>query len=113
MQNTNRSSLMLAVYVAILILAPRLAHSAEASHTIDVLVVYPGAAQDHLQQYAEAGNANDWGETEMGPFLNASLARVNQIYTQSGIDVEFKVAHHQQIDLSYMDAGWNHHFISA
>jgi hypothetical protein len=116
MQNTKRSSLILAVYVAMLILAPRLAHSAEASHTIDVLVVYPGAAQGHLQQmiqYAEAGNANDWGETEMGPFLDATLARVSQIYTQSGIDVEFRVAHHQQIDLSYIDADWENNFISA
>jgi hypothetical protein len=107
---------MFVAYVAILILAPRLAHSAEASHTIDVLVVYPGAAQGHLQQmiqYAEAGNANDWGETEMGPFLDATLARVSQIYTQSGIDVEFRVAHHQQIDLSYIDADWNNNLISA
>ena len=107
---------MLAVYVAMLILAARLAHSSEASHTIDVLVVYPGAPHDHLQlmiQYAEAGNANDWGETEMGPFLNTSLARVNQIYIQSGIDVEFKVAHHQQIDLSYIDADWENNLILA
>jgi len=116
MQNTQRSSLTLAVYVAMLILAPRLAHSSEASHTIDVLVVYPGAAQGHLQQmiqYAEAGNANDWGETEMGPFLDATLARVSQIYTQSGIDVEFRVAHHQQIDLSYIDADWKNTFSEA
>lgn len=116
MQNTKCSSLMLAAYVAILILAPRLTHSSEASHTIDVLIVYPGAAQDHLQQRirnAGVGNANDWGETEMGPFLDASLARVSQMYTQSGIDVEFKVAHHQQIDLSYIDADWENNFISA
>ena len=125
MQNIKRSNLMLGVCVAMLILAPRLAHSSEASHTIDVLVVYPGAAQDHLQrmiQNAEAGRGNDWGETEMGPFLDANLARVSQIYTQSGIDVEFKVAHHQQIDFSYIDAGcprtdciddadWNNNFI--
>ena len=116
MQNTKRSNLMLGVCVAMLILAPRLAHSSEASHTIDVLVVYPGAAQDHLQrmiQNAEAGRGNDWGETEMGPFLDATLGRVNQIYTQSGIDVEFKVAHHQQIDLSYIDADWENTFIEA
>lgn len=116
MQNTQRSSLTLAVYVAMLILAPRLAHSSEASHTIDVLVVYPGAAQDHLQQMiqnAEAGRGNNWGETEMGPFLDANLARVSQMYTQSGIDVEFKVVHHQQIDLSYIDADWENTFSLA
>ena len=39
MQNIKRSNLMLGVCVAMLILAPRLAHSSEASHTIDVLVV--------------------------------------------------------------------------
>jgi hypothetical protein len=116
MQNTQRSSLTLAVYVAMLILAPRLAHSSEASHTIDVLVVYPGAAQDHLQQMiqnAEAGRGNNWGETEMGPFLDANLARVSQMYTESGIDVEFKVVHHQQIDLSYIDADWKNTFSEA
>ena len=47
-----------------------------------------------------------------GPYPNdsrfaANFARVNQIYQQSGVDVEFDVAHHEQVDFSAVDpANW-------
>jgi hypothetical protein len=39
----------------------------------------------------------------MGAFLAANFARVNQIYQQSGVDVEFDVVHHEQVDFSAID----------
>ena len=109
LRRTKWKSSALAACFAVLGLVPGLARASEAPHTIDVLVVYPGPAQDHLQQiiqWASFGTRDDWGETEMGPFLDASFARVSQIYQQSGVDVEFNVVHHQEIDLSYISAGW-------
>lgn len=78
--------------------------ASQAPHTIDVLVVYPQSAEDHVQRIVQWGR--NWGETEMGPFLDANFAHVSQIYQQSGVDVEFNVVHHQEIDLSYISAGW-------
>ncbi|MFP8875037.1 MAG: zinc-dependent metalloprotease family protein [Myxococcota bacterium] len=75
---------------------------AEAAHRIDVLVVYSGSAEDQMQRIVQWGRS--WGETEMGPFLEANFERVSQIYQQSGVDVDLNVVHHQQIDLSYIDA---------
>ena len=95
---------MLAACFALLGLIPGLARASEAPHTIDVLVVYPGSAEDHVQRIVQWGR--NWGETEMGPFLDANFAHVSQIYQQSGVDVEFNVVHHQEIDLSYISAGW-------
>ena len=51
---------------------------AEAAHRIDVLVVYPGSADDHMQRIVQWGR--NWGETEMGPFLDANFAHVSQMY---------------------------------
>ena len=92
-----------AVLAGVALLNPAPVH-AQAAHSIDVLVVYPGSAEDHVQRIVQWGR--NWGETEMGPFLDANFAHVSQIYQQSGIDVEFNVVHHQEIDLSYISAGW-------
>ncbi len=83
---------------------PGLLPAPGTAHIIDVLVVYPQPAGDHVQRIVQWGR--NWGETEMGPFLDANFARVNGIYQQSGIDVEFAVVHHQQVDLSYISPDW-------
>lgn len=72
--------------------------------TIDVLVVYPQSAEDHLSSLIIWGKT--FGETEMGAFLDANFGYVNQIYQNSGIDVTFDVVHHQEIDLSTIDPNW-------
>ncbi len=77
---------------------------AEAAHTIDVLVVYPQSAEDQMQRIVQW--QRNWGETEMGPFLETNFVHVSDIYQQSGIDVDFNVVHHQEIDLSYIGASW-------
>lgn len=104
LRRTKWKSSVLAACFALLGLIPGLARASEAPHTIDVLVVYPGSAEDHVQRIVQWGR--NWGETEMGPFLDANFAHVSQIYQQSGVDVEFNVVHHQEIDLSYISAGW-------
>lgn len=80
------------------------ARASAAAHTIDVLIVYPQSATDHMQRIIQW--QRNWDETEMGPFLDATFERVSQIYQASGVDVEFIVAHHQEIDLSYIDSSW-------
>ena len=72
-----------------------------AAHTIDVVVVYPLPAEQQMVRIVQW--QRNWGETEMGPFLAANFARVNQIYQQSGVDVEFDVVHHEQVDFSAID----------
>ncbi|MFP8881575.1 MAG: hypothetical protein VCE43_20030 [Myxococcota bacterium] len=69
--------------------------------TIDVLVVYPRPAPEHLASLIAWNRA--WGETEMGAFLVANFARVTQIYQQSGIPVEFRIVHHEAVDFSDID----------
>ncbi|NQZ96711.1 MAG: hypothetical protein HRU01_09390 [Myxococcales bacterium] len=69
--------------------------------TIDVLVVYPRPAAEHLASLIAWNRA--WGETEMGAFLDANFARVTQIYQQSGIPVEFRIVHHEAVDFSNID----------
>ncbi|MCH2171953.1 hypothetical protein MK489_14300 [Myxococcota bacterium] len=71
---------------------------------IDVLVVYPQSAEDHLSRLITWGRT--FGETEMGAFLEVNFGYVNQIYQNSGIDVGLEVVHHQEIDLSYIDSNW-------
>lgn len=79
--------------------------AAAAATTIDVVVVYPLPAEQHMVRIVQW--QRNWGETEMGPFLAANFARVNQIYQQSGVDVEFDVVHHEQVDFSAIDpANW-------
>ena len=79
--------------------------AAAATTTIDVVVVYPLPAAQHMVRIVQW--QRNWGETEMGPFLAANFARVNQIYQQSGVDVEFDVVHHEQVDFSAIDpANW-------
>ena len=79
--------------------------AAGVAHTIDVVVVYPVPAEQHMVRIVQW--QRNWGETEMGPFLAANFARVNQIYQQSGVDVEFDVVHHEQVDFSAIDpANW-------
>ena len=77
---------------------------ASALTTVDVLVVYPQPPATHLSKLITWGR--NFGETEMGAFLDTNFAHVSAIYQQSGIDVELRVVHHQQIDLSYIDANW-------
>jgi hypothetical protein len=72
-----------------------------AAHTIDVVVVYPLPAEQQMVRIVQW--QRNWGETEMGAFLAANFARVNQIYQQSGVDVEFDVVHHEQVDFSAID----------
>ena len=69
--------------------------------TIDVLVVYPRPAEEHLASLITWNRS--WGETEMGAFLDANFARVTQIYQQSGIPVEFRIVHHEPVDFSKVD----------
>ncbi len=76
--------------------------TAGASTQIDVLVVYPQPADDHLAKLITWGRNH--GETEMGAFLDADFALVTEIYQRSGVDVVFEVVHHQAIDLAYIDA---------
>jgi len=80
------------------------ATSASALTTVDVLVVYPQPPATHLSKLITWGR--NFGETEMGAFLDTNFAHVSAIYQQSGIDVELRVVHHQQIDLSYIDPNW-------
>lgn len=69
--------------------------------TIDLLVVYPGPAEEHLSTLINWGR--NFGETEMGAFLETDFGYVTQIYQESGIPVTFNVVHHQTIDLAYID----------
>ena len=69
--------------------------------TIDLLVVYPRPAEEHLSMLINWGR--NFGETEMGAFLETDFGYVTQIYQESGIPVTFNVVHHQAIDLAYID----------
>lgn len=77
---------------------------AQATSSIDVLVVYPRPAATQLASLIQWNRS--WGETEMGPFLDAAFARVTEIYQQSGVAVDFRVVHFEQIDLSSIAADW-------
>ena len=79
-----------------------LADTPPATTTIDVLVVYPRPAEQHLSMLISWGR--NFGETEMDAFLTTDFAHVTQIYQRSGIEVAFNVIHHEAIDLSYIDA---------
>ena len=95
----------LAGLFAFALTSPIATPAAGAAHTIDVVVVYPLPAEQHMVRIVQW--QRNWGETEMGPFLAANFARVNQIYQQSGVDVEFDVVHHEQVDFSAIDpANW-------
>jgi len=77
---------------------------AQTAYTIDVLVVYPQSAEEQMQRIVQW--QRNWGETEMGPFLETNFVHVSEIYQQSGIDVDLNVVHHQEIDLSYISPSW-------
>ena len=80
------------------------ASGATPTSTIDLLVVYPRPASEQLAGLILWNRS--WGETEMGPFLDANFGRVTQIYQQSGVPVEFRVAHSESIDLSSLGPNW-------
>ena len=104
LRRSSRACWILTTVLAGVILPNAGPAHAEAEHSIDVLVVYPGAAEDHVQRIIQWGR--NWGETEMGLFLDANFAHVSNIYPQSGVDVEFNVVHHEEIDLSNISSGW-------
>jgi len=85
--------------------------NAQATSSIDVLVVYPRPAAEHLASLIQWNRA--WGQTEMGAFLDADFSHVTEIYQQSGIPAEFRVVHSEQIDLSAIAADWKSVLSSA
>ena len=87
------------------------ASGAASTSTIDLLVVYPRPASEQLAGLIFWNRS--WGETEMGPFLDANFGRVTQIYQQSGVPVEFRVAHSESIDLSSLGPNWKATLSSA
>jgi len=87
------------------------ASGAAPTSTIDLLVVYPRPASEQLAGLIFWNRS--WGETEMGPFLDANFGRVTQIYQQSGVPVEFRVAHSESIDLSSLGPNWKATLSSA
>ena len=54
--------------------------------TIDVLVIYPQPAEQQMQNMINWGR--NYGETELGPFLDRIFEKTTEIYRDSGINSE-------------------------
>lgn len=104
--------LALAALIALAMANAGASRAAEAAHSIDVVVVYPLPPEQHIVRIIQW--QRNWGETEMDPFLAENFARISQIYQQSGVDVDFNVVHHEQVDFSSIDpTGWEATLSSA
>lgn len=71
---------------------------------IDVLVLFPRPAEEHLQTLINLNRT--FGQATMEDFLDVTFSYVNDMYLRSDARAHFELVHAQDIDLSYIEEDW-------